>query len=84
MVVAHKSSNEELGILRRLFKKYDSRHDGSIWFEDFCKIMDGRGHSEEALRLMFDAMVSRDRFHICLENIFGFEYLLVLLWVYCF
>lgn len=56
MVVAHKSSSEEIGILRKLFKKYDSRHDGSIWFEEFCEAMSGYGHSNEELRSIFDAM----------------------------
>lgn len=59
MVVAHKSSSEEIGILRKLFKKYDSRHDGSIWFEEFCGAMSGCGHSNDDLRYIFDAMVSR-------------------------
>ena len=59
MVVAHKSSSEEIGILRKLFNKYDSRHDGSIWFEDFCEAMSGCAHSNEDLRFVFDAMVSR-------------------------
>lgn len=59
MVVAHKSSTEEIGILRKLFTKYDSRHDGSIWFEDFCEQMSGCGLSNEELRSAFDAMVSR-------------------------
>lgn len=59
MVIAHKSSSEEIGLLRKLFKKYDSRHDGSIWFEEFCEAMSGCGHSNEDLRVIFDAMVSR-------------------------
>ena len=58
MVVAHKSSSEEIGVLRKLFQKYDSRHDGSIWFEEFCKAMSGSGHSNEDLRSIYDAMVS--------------------------
>lgn len=57
MVVAHKSSTEEIGILRKLFQKYDSRHDGSIWFEEFCQAMQGSGQSQEELRAIFDAMV---------------------------
>ena len=56
MVVAHKSSSDEIGILRKLFEKYASP-DGSIWFEDFREAMSG--HSDEDLRFMFDAMVSQ-------------------------
>jgi Ca2+-binding EF-hand superfamily protein len=59
MVVAHKSSSEEIGILRKVFQKYDSRNDGSIWFEEFCEAMNGCGHSDEDLRSIFDAVVSR-------------------------
>jgi serine/threonine protein kinase len=61
MVVAHKSSSEEIGILREVFKQYDSRHDGSIWFDEFCEQMTGSGHSSEDLRFIFNAMVSRRR-----------------------
>jgi len=55
MVVAHKSSSDDIGILRKLFEKYAS-HDGSIWFEHFREAMSG--HSDEDLRVVFDAMVS--------------------------
>ena len=55
MVVAHKSSSEEIGILRKLFKKYDSR--GSILLEQFSEFMSGSGSSEEELRSIYDAVV---------------------------
>ena len=55
MVVAHKSSSDEIGILRRLFEKYAS-HDGSISFEHFREAMSE--HSDKDLRFVFDAMVS--------------------------
>lgn len=58
MVVAHKSSSEEIGILRKVFQKYDSRRDGSISFEEFCDAMKGFGHSDGDLQVMFDALVS--------------------------
>lgn len=60
MVVAHKSSSEEIGILRKIFQKFDSHHDGSIWFEEFCEAMcdDASDHSNEDLRSIFDAVVS--------------------------
>ncbi|CAB9508346.1 MAP kinase-activated protein kinase 2 (Fragment) [Seminavis robusta] len=56
MVVAHKSSSEEIGALRKQFQKYNSRHDGSIWFDEFCKAMSEYNHSNEELRCIFDAM----------------------------
>lgn len=58
MVVAHKSSSEEIGILRKVFQRYDSRRDGSISFEEFCEAMKGFGHSAADLETMFDAVVS--------------------------
>jgi len=70
MVIAHKSSSDEIGILRKLFEKYDSRHDGSIWFDAFCESMSGSGLSEEDLHSIFDAMVSSFRLlHLCLDII---------------
>ena len=58
MVVAHKSSSEEIGILRKVFQKYDSRRDGSISYEEFCEALQDFGHSEEDLQDMFEAVVS--------------------------
>ena len=58
MVVAHKSSTEEIGILRKLFQKYDTRSDGSIGYEEFCGAMSEFGHSEDDLLSMFESAVS--------------------------
>lgn len=58
MVVAHKSSSEEIGILRKVFQKYDSRRDGSITYDEFCLALEEFGHSEEDLQRMFQAVVS--------------------------
>ena len=57
MVVAHKSSSDEIGVLRKLFEKYAS-HAGSISFERFRQVMSEHSDQEE-LRLVFDAMVSQ-------------------------
>jgi Ca2+-binding EF-hand superfamily protein len=56
MVVAHKSSTEEIGILRKLFQQYDTRFDGSISYNEFCGAMSEFGHSEDDLRSMFEAV----------------------------
>jgi Ca2+-binding EF-hand superfamily protein len=58
MIVAHKSSSEEIGILRKVFQKYDSRQDGSISYEEFCEALAHVGHAEDDLKDMFDAVVS--------------------------
>ena len=60
MIVAHKSSTEEIGILRKLFQKYDTRSDGSIGYDDFCEAMSEFGHSEDDLLSMFEAVVSAE------------------------
>lgn len=65
MVVAHKSNSEEIGILRKVFEKYDSRRDGSISYEEFCLALRDSGHSEEDLLDMFDAVVSDSNFCTC-------------------
>lgn len=57
MVVAHKSSSQEIGVLRKLFTKYDIGHHGHIAFEDFCESMKATGHSTEKLQYIFNAMV---------------------------
>jgi calcium-dependent protein kinase len=58
MVVAHKSTSEEIGILRKIFQKYDSTGDGSITFDQFCEALKESGHSTDDMRAMFDAVVS--------------------------
>jgi calcium-dependent protein kinase len=58
MVVAHKSSSEEIGILRKVFQRYDSRRDGSISLKEFSEAMQGFGHSAADLETMFNSVVS--------------------------
>jgi len=63
MVVAHKSSSDDIGILRKLFEKYAS-NDGSIGFEHFREAMSG--HSDKESRVVFDAMVSKSLVGLCI------------------
>jgi Ca2+-binding EF-hand superfamily protein len=72
MVVAHKSSTEEIGILRKLFKKFDSRGDGSISYEEFCEALADAGHSEEDLKIMFEAVVRSVHDNYCIFDGFPF------------
>lgn len=58
MIVAHKSTCEEIGILRKVFEKYDSRRDGQISYEEFSGALSESGHSPDDLRAMFEAVVS--------------------------
>ena len=58
MVVAHKSSSDEIGILRKVFQKYDANNDGSISFEEFSLALPSNGdHDTQDLRFVFDAVV---------------------------
>lgn len=57
MVVAHKSTSEEIGILRKVFQKYDSGRDGCLTFEQFCEALKESGHSTDDMKAMFEAVV---------------------------
>lgn len=57
MIVAHKSTSDEIGILRKVFEKYDSRRDGSISYDEFSMALNESGMSQEDLRTMFEAVV---------------------------
>jgi hypothetical protein len=66
MVVAHKSSTEEIGLLRNIFEKHVSHHDGAIWMDDFFSLMKSSKLSQEELNQIFDAMVSPIPFGVSL------------------
>ncbi|KAG7355129.1 serine:threonine protein kinase [Nitzschia inconspicua] len=56
MVVAHKSTSAEIGILRKVFQKYDKRQDGCITFDQFCEALKESGHSTNDMKEMFEAV----------------------------
>ena len=58
MIVAHKSTYDEIGILRKVFQRYDSFRDGCISFTEFSLALKESGLSTEDLRTMFEAVVS--------------------------
>lgn len=41
MVIAHKSTSEEIGFLRQIFNLYDKSHHGMVTLEDFCAALEG-------------------------------------------
>lgn len=57
MVIAHKSTSEEIGILRKLFQQYDTKKDGQLSFEEFKAAIQEAGYSEQDYRSIFDAVV---------------------------
>jgi len=56
MVIAHKSTSKEIGILRKVFEKYDTRRDGMIRFEEFKKGFSQYGFSDEEVSRLFEAV----------------------------
>lgn len=59
MVIAHKSTSEEIGILRKVFEKYDTSRDGSISQNEFKVALESYGYTDEEVERMFDAIVSK-------------------------
>lgn len=57
MIVAHKSTTNEIGILRNIFEKYDKNGHGQLNFEEFMEAIAEAGYSDEESRQIFDALV---------------------------
>ena len=55
MVIAHKSTSQEIGFLRRIFDKYDKDHNGMIGREEFQEGLEGFGYGEAEIEKMFTA-----------------------------
>lgn len=54
MLIAHKSTSEEIGRLRKVFKKYDSRKKGSISLEDFSACLKVYGWNDDYIKHLFE------------------------------
>jgi calcium-dependent protein kinase len=57
MVIAHKSSSEEIGILRKVFQKYDSKRAGYLTITEFATAVSAAGLPESKVQQVFDAVV---------------------------
>ena len=57
MVIAHKSTSEEIGFLRKLFTKYDTLKNGVITFSEFKDALVDYNYSKEELIRMFEGIV---------------------------
>jgi Ca2+-binding EF-hand superfamily protein len=56
MVIAHKSTSAEIGILRKIFQQYDTKKDGSLSYEEFKAAYAQAGLSEDEFSELFDAV----------------------------
>lgn len=58
MVIAHKSTSQEIGILRKVFERYDTARNGSISQDEFKVALESYGYTDEEVERMFDGLVS--------------------------
>lgn len=58
MVIAHKSTSEEIGFLRKVFKKYDHDMNGSIQLDEFKMRLSTYGFSDAYMENLFKGAVS--------------------------
>jgi Ca2+-binding EF-hand superfamily protein len=56
MVIAHKSTSEEIGILRKVFERYDTARNGSISLDEFKVALESYGYTDEEVERMFDGL----------------------------
>lgn len=56
MVVAHKSTSNEIGILRKVFQKYDTVGDGQLSYKEFKAAIGDVGFDEDECRGVFDGI----------------------------
>jgi len=56
MVIAHKSTYKEIGILRKIFQDYDKMKDGVIRRIEFKEALATYGYQDDELNRLFDAM----------------------------
>lgn len=56
MVVAHKSSSAEIGILRKVFQQHDTDGNGVLDYEEFKAALQLLGHKDEDYQEIFDSV----------------------------
>jgi Ca2+-binding EF-hand superfamily protein len=56
MVIAHKSTSSEIGILRKVFQTYDKRKDGTIQLPAFREALSKYGYPEAETSRLFEAI----------------------------
>lgn len=71
MVVAHKSSTQEIGILRKIFQKYDTQKDGQLSYDEFKAALQDAGVPEDECERIFDSVV---RWKLCFFEMLPFYF----------
>jgi calcium-dependent protein kinase len=57
LVVAYKSTSDEIGFLRKMFSKFDTTNDGEITYEEFCTaLLENYDYTESEMESMFAGM----------------------------
>lgn len=56
MVLAHRSSSEEIGILRKVFQHYDTNNSGDLDFDSFKAALHDAGFEDEEYQEIFNAV----------------------------
>ena len=56
MVVAHKSTSAEIGILRKVFQEYDKKGCGQLNYDQFKAALQEAGYTDDEYRKIFDAV----------------------------
>ena len=58
MVIAHKSTTEDIFNLRKVFDQYDTSNDGTVSLEEFKKALEEYQLSDDEMKVIFDRLVS--------------------------
>jgi Ca2+-binding EF-hand superfamily protein len=56
MVIAHKSSSDEIGVLRKAFKRYDHDKNGTITYPPFKESMKQYGFNDDYIEYLFQSV----------------------------
>lgn len=56
MLVAHRSTSEEIGILRKVFQTFDTSGSGHLNYEEFTAALHEAGYSDGDYQELFDAV----------------------------
>ena len=56
MVVAHKSTSDEIGFLEKMFREFDCSNKGDVTFEDFTVALEGYEYTKDECKRLFRAM----------------------------